>query len=111
MELTDAIRQYLESKLNSLSKFMHADENSVICDAELEAMTSHSSDEIFRAEVNCEVSGEMIRAEASNADLYAAIDAIHDELSRQLREGNDKKQKLHRDGAREAKDILHGTNE
>lgn len=84
MENTDAIKEYIETKLSKLDKYFK------------------DSDEI-NANVLTKVDGRMqtievtiptkhftLRNEESNEDLYAAIDTIVDKLERQIRKNKEK---------------------
>lgn len=84
LELTDAIRSYVETKLASLDKFC---ERYSPCDVAVEVgKTSehHNKGKIFRAEYTMTIPGTSLRAEAVEEDLYAAIDIAKDDLKRQL---------------------------
>ena len=97
LELTDAIRSYVEEKLNSLSKLTQNFEPAK-CDAEVaDESGRHNKGPYFRCEFNLEIPGGMLRAEAQDEDLYAAIDAAKDDLRRQVYR---KKEKL---GAKQRK--------
>lgn len=84
MELTDAIRNYVEEKLMSLEKFC---EHYSPCDVRVEVgKTSehHNKGKIFRAEFSLNIPNKNIRVEALEEDLYAAIDVAKDQLKKQL---------------------------
>ncbi len=84
IELTDAIKAYAEEKVMSLSKFT---ERYSPCDVTIEVgktTNHHNKGEIYRAEVNMTIPGDLIRAERERDNLYAAIDEVKDDLKRQL---------------------------
>lgn len=84
MELTEAIRSYVEDKLGSLTKLTQNFEPAK-CDVELaDESGRHNKGPYFRCEFNLEIPGDMLRAEAKDEDLYAAIDAAKDDLRRQI---------------------------
>ena len=73
--LTPALRQYVETKLERIQR--HFDEP-------IGATVNLSSDRLVqRAAVTLHVRGNDLFAEASDGDLYAAIDALIDKLDRQ----------------------------
>lgn len=76
LEITDSIRDYVQSKLERLDNHHDRITNThVILGVEkLEQ----------KAEATLHVSGKDIHAEAISDDLYAAIDALADKLDRQL---------------------------
>lgn len=83
IELTQAIKDYVTTKVSSLDKFYNG-----ILEARVEVgMTTnhHQKGDIFRAEVNLRVPGNLIRAEAVSDDLYKSINQVKDELQRQLK--------------------------
>lgn len=91
MEMTDAIRDYVEKKVGSLEKFC---ENYSPCDVRVEVgKTSdhHQKGKIWRAEYTMTIPGASLRAESLEEDLYAAIDAAKDDLKRQLVEYKEKR--------------------
>jgi putative sigma-54 modulation protein len=76
LEITDSIRDYVQSKLERLSS--HHDRitsTNVI-------LTVDKLDQ--KAEATVHVSGKDLFADATSEDLYAAIDALADKLDRQL---------------------------
>lgn len=84
LEMTEAIRAYVEEKLMSLEKMC---ERYSPCDVAVEVgKTSehHNKGEIYRAEANMTIPGGLLRAESTKDDLYAAIDDVKDQLKRQL---------------------------
>lgn len=76
VEVTDSMKEYVSSKLERLN--LHNDR----------ITSTHvilSVDKLIqKAEATIHVSGKDLFAEATNDDLYAAIDALVDKLDRQL---------------------------
>lgn len=84
LELTEAIKGYVEKKLDSLQKFCHGYSP---CDATVEvAKTTNGQQKgkIWKARVDVVVPGGHLHAESIMEDLYAAIDRAKDELKREL---------------------------
>lgn len=84
VEMTSAIRGYVEEKIGSLEKFC---EKYSPCDVRAEVgKTSehHQKGKVWRAEFMMTIPGASLRAESVEEDLYAAIDAAKDDLKRQL---------------------------
>lgn len=104
--LTDAIKSYFQEKISSLEKIVtHSGE--VSADAQVVKLSAHHhKGEMYKAEVNMHVSGGLVRAEAQSEDLYAAIDAVKDELSEKLKSKKEKRESLFLRGSRLAKRIL-----
>jgi putative sigma-54 modulation protein len=76
LEITSPLRDYIESKLERISR--HVDE---LIDV---AVTLSVDKLIQKAEVNVHLSGKDIHVEATEADMYAAIDLLMDKLDRQV---------------------------
>lgn len=76
LEVTPAIRQYVESKLERIKRhFDHALDAHVILSASKLSQ---------KAEVTLHVRGKDLHCECTDTDLYAAIDLLSDKLDRQV---------------------------
>lgn len=108
MEMTEAIRKYLQKKLEKLNKFTRGkDDDAVQMDVEIGKSTMrHKTGDIFKAEINLSINGERFRALSETADLYASIDEVEDEMMNILRKSKTKKMNLFRRGGQKIKDIL-----
>lgn len=74
--LTPALRQYVETKLERIQRYF---------DEAIDVTVNLSADKLLqRAAVTLHVRGNDLFAEASDPDLYAAIDALVDKLDRQV---------------------------
>ena len=105
-EITPSIKNYLEQRLNSLDKFLPNDE-SIFADVELAKTTKHhQKGDIFMAEVNLTVPGRLIRAVAEESDLHVSIDAVKEQLQREITMKKEKNISLYRRGARLLKKFL-----
>lgn len=107
IELTDAIRDYTERRLESIEKFVGGSGQVMV---ELEKTTNHHKQgEIFRAEANVVTStGAQYRAVSEKADLYQAVDDVKGILSRELSAGKGKQRVLWKRGAQTLKSLMHG---
>ncbi len=81
LELTPAIKAYVEEKMATLQKFMEDIEQ---MDVEVGMSTHHHTGNVFLCRVNVVVHGEVIRVEREEADLYKAIDKVRDHLRETL---------------------------
>lgn len=107
MDLTDAIRSYLEDRINSLGKLIQEGEGEAMVEAEVgKTSHHHQAGEVFRTELNLTVNGKFHRAESVKDDLYASIDEAKDEMMRVLRSNKKKGESLFRRGAAEIKRLL-----
>ncbi len=104
--LTLAILNYVESKLNSLDKILPYDE-SIRADVEIGKTTKHhQKGDIFKAEVNLIIPGRLIRVAAEQWDLRVAIDAVKDGLQREIKSNKEKSFSLYKRGARLFKRLI-----
>lgn len=105
--LTPAIKAYLEKKLMVLDKLVDFDRENVLIRAELgKTSQHHRHGDIFRAEADIKIGGTSFRAVSEKEDLYAAIDDLKDELTREITTWKDKKKSKVRRGAQSMKKIL-----
>ena len=81
MELTEALKSYVNEKIGHLE---HYSEEIMEARVELEASAHHQKG-FFRCEVNLDLPHmQVMRAESTEADLYAAIDLVIPKLREQL---------------------------
>lgn len=108
-ELTPAIREYAEKKVNGLEKFIRMTDESVQAWVEVGKTTNHhNKGEIFRAEIQIHIPhcGRGVRSESSCETLNEAIDGAHDKIKLELEKIKDKKISLARRGARAIKRMI-----
>lgn len=76
LDITPALRNYIETKLDRISR--HADQL-------IDVSITLSVDKLIqKAEANAHLSGKNIHVEATDPDMYAAIDLLMDKLDRQI---------------------------
>lgn len=81
IDLTPAIREYVETKLDKvISHFDQVIDVAVILGVEAPA----EKDKRQRAEANLRIKGDVLHAECYAENLYAAIDMMMDKLDRQV---------------------------
>jgi putative sigma-54 modulation protein len=76
VEVTDALREYVESKFDRLQRHY-----SQITQVEV---TLNVEKLVQKAEATVHIAGKDLFAQADSEDMYAAIDALADKLDRQL---------------------------
>jgi len=87
LELTPAIKRYIETKISGLSKFLEKWEKlgGVNIKFELARTTNHHSNgEVFYAEMNLNLGEKMLRAKYSADDAYKAIDKVKDIMKEEV---------------------------
>lgn len=82
VDLTDPLREYVVTKLKRMER--HSDH---VISAEVVLSVEKLRQ---KAEATVHVSGENLHAEATNEDLYAAIDLMTDKLDQQARKHKEK---------------------
>ena len=93
-KLSEEDKEYITAKIQMLTKYYDG-----IIQADMEVgMTTHRSQkgEIFRAELNLQVPGKLLRVEKTTTNLYKSIDKVKDHMARELSEYNEKRQEKRR---------------
>lgn len=93
IELTSALRSHIEEKIGSLQHFIEKyeleGEREVFVEVGRTSAHHHKGD-VFRAEVTLELPGAGLRAEETNADLYAAVLRAKDVLKIEIQKYKDR---------------------
>jgi putative sigma-54 modulation protein len=88
--LTASISDYADKRFKKIFKSLKNKE-ATQCDIELARVTEHhNKGDIFRAEIHLVGSGKNFYASSEQSDLYAAIDAVRDEILRELKSKKEK---------------------
>lgn len=109
IELTRAIEDYIDKKIQTLKRFI-PDYESGIAKASVEVGRTtrhHQAGDIFRAEINLSVGGKLFRVESARDDLYTAIDEVRDDLEREIKRFKEKKDTVYIRGARSFKKMFN----
>lgn len=95
VEVTAALHDYASSKLQRLSRhFDHLHELSIVLSVEKL---------LHKAEATVQVSGKTLHADAVATDMYAAIDALADKLTAQVRKHKEKLNDHHPEAVRSSR--------
>lgn len=106
MELTSAIRDYVNEKIGYLEKFLN-EESQAFVEVGRDS-NHHQKGEVFLAEVRIKTaSGDFFSREYS-ADLYTAIDTVKEEVQREITKDKTRNQTLFIRGARKIKKRIKG---
>lgn len=88
MDLTDAIAEHVQKKMNMLDRFMNIPgaPSDPIAFVEVEKVGGghHNKGELFRCEAQFDLGKELLRVEKTTKDMYKSIEKVKDELERQL---------------------------
>lgn len=80
LEITPAIQSYIQKKVDMVEKYLGS-LKVINCDFEIELTSKHhNKGDIFRAEVNLTIPGEVLWADFTADDLYKSIDKVKDHL-------------------------------
>jgi ribosomal subunit interface protein len=108
IELTPAITKYVEKKIGSLDKYIRNED--AVAQVEVGRTTQHhNKGDVFKAEVHVTGAGLDVYAAVEKEDLYVGIDAVKDEIVRNVL-GKKEKETMARRGARYVKDVIKGLN-
>jgi putative sigma-54 modulation protein len=92
IEVTPALREYVEKKLGKLERYFDGTPN-----ANVNVSLKYYNDKQSKIEVTIPMTGLVLRAEESHDDMYAAIDLVVDKLERQIRKHKTKVNRKIRD--------------
>jgi putative sigma-54 modulation protein len=107
IEITDAIREYVNTRISSLSKYSVKGDTSATVAVEVSKTTAHHTHgDVFQAEAQAHIKGKNIHVRAVKDDLYSAIDEVKDMLARELTEEKDRRISLFKKGAHKLKKLL-----
>lgn len=91
IELTSEIKNYIQEKMNMIEKYF-GDIKVLNCDVEVGlTVGGQNSGQIYRAEVNLEVPGELLRVEKTEKEILKAIDKVKDHLEIIIKKYKEKK--------------------
>lgn len=83
--LTDDIKDYVQKKMDMLEKYL-GDIQVIHCDVEVgRAVSKQHSGYIYRAEINMQVPGDLLRVEKTEQDLWKAVDKVKDHMARSIK--------------------------
>ncbi|EMC06380.1 ribosome hibernation-promoting factor, HPF/YfiA family [Streptococcus mutans] len=92
IEVTDAIRNYVESKLKKIEKYFNAEQE---LDARINLKVYR--EKTAKVEVTIPLAPVTLRAEDVSQDMYGSIDLVVDKIERQIRKNKTKIAKKHRE--------------
>lgn len=95
IEVTDAIRDYVEKKVSKLERYFDKEKT---IDATAHVNLKVYSDKNAKVEVTIPLPYIVLRAEETSHDLYASIDLVVDKLERQIRKFKTRINRKQREG-------------
>lgn len=107
MELTPAIVDYAERRLEKIGQYLEGDNHIVA--VELGKTTQHHKHgDIFKAEIRIYGGGADFYAVRETSDLYGSIDEVKDEIISEINKTKGRRQSLARRGGRAIKNMMRG---
>ena len=108
IELTDAIVDYVNKRLESIEKFVKKDED-IRGYVEVGKTTNHhNKGDVYKAEFDINIGGEHYFTVSEKDDLYAAIDEVKNEIQRKITNNHGRRQTLFKRGAISVKKMMKG---
>ena len=112
VEFTPVIRDYVLKRVTNLEKLLseiEAKGGEVAVAFEIAKSTNHHKlGFVFHADCLINIKGEKFYGSADKEDLYQAVDAVKENLFREISKNKDRKQTLFRRGALSVKKMLKG---
>jgi len=93
LELTPIIREYIETKIGSLSRFLKRfeEEREIRVFVEIARTTRHhKSGDVFCAEASFMIGKKLLLAEHTDWDIRIAIDKVKDKLQQEIKKHKEK---------------------
>jgi len=87
LDLTPAIKEYVDTKIGALDKFLQGWGEHADIEARVEVARTtnhHNKGNVYRAEVNLRLPGKLLRAEHEDWDIRVAIDQVANKLKREI---------------------------
>lgn len=108
MELTNAISDYINKKIESINKFVKQGEEVTIYIEVGKTTNHHKQGDYFKAEFDVTINGEKFFTDSEKSDLYKAIDDAKDELVKKIKNSKKRKNTLFKRGATSVKKMMKG---
>ena len=112
MELTPAIQDYVAKRVTNLGKLLDKLEEKtgeILVNFEVAKTTNHhKGGEVFRAEGSVQTQRGDFFSGVDKEDLYEAIDAVKENLFREISKEKDRRQTLFKRGASSVKKMMKG---
>lgn len=91
IELTEDLKDYIEKKFGAMEKYLGSFK-ATNADVEIEKTTNHhQKGDIYRAELNLAVPGELLRVEKTEAEIKKAIDKVKEHMEIVIKKYKEKK--------------------
>ena len=90
---TPALERYVGKKMRSIERLLGGLKSNLIVFVEIARTSSHHKQgkDVYYTEATMKISGKVIRAQSTDASIWAAIDKVKDVLRRKLRKYKEQK--------------------
>lgn len=106
------ITENIDGKIKqNLEKHYTLVKDDALFDVHLERTTNHhKKGDIYRIQVTVKSAGKIYNAEAHGENLFEIIDEVSEKISREIKDGGEKKRVKDRTLGRKVKDVLKSLN-
>ena len=111
MELTGAITDYVNKKIEAINKFVSFGEEVIVYVEVGKTTRHHKQGDYFKAEFDVTINGEKFFTDSEKSDLYKAIDDAKDEVVKKIKNKKNKKETLYKRGATSVKKMMKGISQ
>ncbi len=101
----NALQQLFEQKFTSIEVYL-GNETDQKMDIEFERLVAHQNGDTCRLEATVWNGGKLYRSETVKESFEKAIDEVRDELDKEFRRANRKRENMFRKGSRVIKDMM-----
>lgn len=108
MDLTLAISDYVNKKIEAINKFVGLHEEVIVYVEVGKTTNHHKQGDHFKAEFSVLIDGEKFFAGSEKSDLYKALDDAKDELVSRIKNNKKRKTTLFKRGAMSVKKMIKG---
>lgn len=107
IELTSAINDYVNKRLEAIEKFVDEGKGHVYVEV-AKTTNHHKQGELYKAEFNIKIEDKNYFTDSEKEDLYSAIDDAKEEIVKRIINTKKREKTLFRRGASKVKEIMKG---
>lgn len=89
-KLTPSIKKYIDQKIGKIEKLIKRFQDEALIDISISRISHHRLGEVFEIDLNVHLLKKIIRTREKGSDVYALIDIVEEEISRQLNTEKDR---------------------
>lgn len=110
MDLTPAIGDYVEKKIEAINKFVEFGQDVNIYVEVGKTTNHHKQGNYYKAEFDVTIDGEKFFTVSEKSDLYKAIDDSKDQMLKSIKNNKNRKNTLFKRGAISVKKMIKGVS-